>query len=85
MAIVSAGRSLRNCLPKVPETGHGHDAVKISGSTQRSLRWTRYVSPVATRALALILVATCNLFDVAGGSLLFWRVLAWSRTLENRK
>jgi hypothetical protein len=28
----TAGRFLRNCLPKVPEKGHWHGAVKISGS-----------------------------------------------------
>jgi hypothetical protein len=49
------------------------------------LRWTLYLFLVAAGIVALILLRTGDFLEAAEGSILFWRVLTWLRTLRRRR
>jgi hypothetical protein len=58
---------------------------KSTGPSERLLRWTQYLFLVAAGIVALILLKTGDFLEAAGGSVLFWQVLARLRTLRSRR
>jgi hypothetical protein len=57
---------------------------KSVGPSMRVLRWTQYAFLVVAGIIALLLLLLGDWLDKATGSVLFWRVLTWLRTLRRR-